>query len=328
MKKNRIAFYIAQAILILHFCLIKVTFAAPVVRVAALAFGTVHWELTVIKQQGLDVKNGFDLEIITIANKDASHILLMGDAVDMTVTDWLWVLRQRADKHYFLQLPYSKLTGGLVVQNARSLDDLAGKKLGVAGGPLDKSWLLVQAYLKELNLKTQPELVFAAPPLLNELFLQNKLDAVLNYWNYNDLLIASGKKLLLPVNTLFTHFGLTETPPMTGWTYRQSWGEKNSVALQGFIKADLAAKKLMQNDDAIWTSIRSLMVAPNEAAFLQLRNTYRSGIVYCYKQSDKDNAKKLFQLLQKFGGNELLGVKTVFSSDIFASPDSAYDCAP
>ncbi len=45
-------------------------------------------------------------------------------------------------------LPYSSTEGALMVPGdspVRSVADLAGKRLGVAGGPLDKNWLLLRA---------------------------------------------------------------------------------------------------------------------------------------------------------------------------------------
>jgi NitT/TauT family transport system substrate-binding protein len=51
-----------------------------------------------------------------------------------------------------------------------SIEQLAGKRIGVAGGPIDKSWLILQAWAKrqmgfDISRSAQP--VFAAPPLLN-----------------------------------------------------------------------------------------------------------------------------------------------------------------
>ena len=52
------------------------------VRIGVLKFGTVSWELDVIKQHGLDAKEGFTLEVTEFANNDAADVALMGEAVD------------------------------------------------------------------------------------------------------------------------------------------------------------------------------------------------------------------------------------------------------
>ena len=45
----------------------------PVLRIAVLKFGTVNWELDVIRHHGLDKANGFTLEVLPVAIKQASN---------------------------------------------------------------------------------------------------------------------------------------------------------------------------------------------------------------------------------------------------------------
>ena len=68
-----------------------------------------------------------------------------------------------------------------------SFFDLENKKIGVAGGSLDKSWLFLRAYAikkYEKDPLTFFNTSFAAPPLINGLLRNNQLDAGFNYWNY------------------------------------------------------------------------------------------------------------------------------------------------
>ena len=69
---------------------------------------------------------------------------------------------------------------------AKSFADLAGGKIGIAGGPLDKSWLILQAYAAEqgFNLAANTEQVFGAPPLIFKTALQGQLDGAINFWHY------------------------------------------------------------------------------------------------------------------------------------------------
>ena len=66
-------------------------------KVGVLKFGTVNWELDVIKVHGLDTREGFTLEVQPFGGNDAADVALMGGAVDAIVEDWLFVSRQRAD---------------------------------------------------------------------------------------------------------------------------------------------------------------------------------------------------------------------------------------
>ena len=71
-------------------------------RIAVLKFGTVDWELNVIKAHGLDKAEGIDLQIVEAANTPATTVALEAGAADIIVTDWLWVSRQRAEGAGFM----------------------------------------------------------------------------------------------------------------------------------------------------------------------------------------------------------------------------------
>src|SRR6056297_3430920 len=124
----------------------------PVLKAAVLEFGTVNWELDSIKHNGFDTANGFELEVQGVAGGSAAKVAFQGGEADVIVSDWLWVARQRAEGKDFIFIPYSKAVGALMVAGdspATSLEDMKGKKIGIAGGPLDKSWLILRAYAQQ-----------------------------------------------------------------------------------------------------------------------------------------------------------------------------------
>lgn len=146
--------------------------AASKVRIGVLKFGTVSWELDTLKHHGFDAANGIDLDVIYFAGEDATNVAMLADAIDMIVTDWLWVSRQRSEGGDVTLAPYSTSVGAIMVKDAspiRTIADLKGKKIGVAGGALDKSWLLIQALARRdhgLDLPAVSDVVFGAPPLI------------------------------------------------------------------------------------------------------------------------------------------------------------------
>ncbi|HLB80260.1 MAG TPA: ABC transporter substrate-binding protein, partial [Dongiaceae bacterium] len=92
-----------------------------------LKFGTVNWELDVIETHGLDKAEGFDLQVVELAGKDATTVALQAGDVDVIVTDWIWVSRARAEGAAFTFVPYSTAVGGLMVpadSPVRTLADL------------------------------------------------------------------------------------------------------------------------------------------------------------------------------------------------------------
>ena len=118
--------------------------AGEPVRVGVLKFGTVNWEIDTIRHYELDKANGIELDVVPLAGNEATRIALLSGAVDIIVSDWLFVSRQRAEGMPLAFVPYSTSVGAIMVppgSDITTLADLKGKTIGVAGGPLDKSWL-------------------------------------------------------------------------------------------------------------------------------------------------------------------------------------------
>ena len=132
-----------------------------------------------------------------LASPEAGKIALRAGNADIIVSDWLWVSRERELGAKLTFYPYSSALGAVMVPASspiRTLADLKGRKLAVAGGPIDKSWLLLQASLKQdgIDLKSEATIVYGAPPLLAAKTLGGEMDATLNYWNFCAALEAKG----------------------------------------------------------------------------------------------------------------------------------------
>ena len=197
--------------------------AASRVRIGVLKFGTVSWELDTLKQHKFDAANGIDLDVIYFAGEDATNVAMLAGAIDMIVTDWLWVSRQRSDGGDVTLAPYSTAVGAIMVKDAspiRTIADLKGKKIGVAGGAIDKSWLLIQALARRdhgLDLPAVSDVVFGAPPLISQKAIQGELDAVLNFWHFCARLEADGFRRLIGAGTISAH----QICPNAPWIVRQ-----------------------------------------------------------------------------------------------------------
>ncbi|MBU0654088.1 MAG: ABC transporter substrate-binding protein [Gammaproteobacteria bacterium] len=288
-------------------------FALEKVRVGVLEFGTVSWEMDTLKQHKLDEQQGIALEITPLASADASTVALQGGAVDIIVSDWVWVARQRAAGQDYTLFPYSNAVGALMVKpdsGIKTLADLKGKKLGVAGGPTDKSWLLLRAYAQQkegLDLQAEAEPQFAAPPLLNELMQRGDLDAVLNFWHYAARLQAAGMQPLITVPEVVQGLGINSELPLVGWVVNETWANEHPAAVKGFLTADYAAKQILKESDAEWERLRPRMKAENDAIFTQLRDGFRAGIPTCFGEQEKQAAADTFKILAEVGGEKLLG---------------------
>lgn len=287
--------------------------AAETIRVGVLKYGTVNWELDAMTREGLDATAGIKVEIVPFAGEDASNVALQAGSVDMIVSDWLWVSREREAGTDYTFMPYSTSVGSLMVaadSPVRALGDLKGKKIGVAGGPLDKNWLLVQAHAKDragIDLASEAEIVYGAPPLLMEKARSGELDAVLNYWHYAARLEAAGFRSLVSGTEAALAMGAKAPVAAIGWVFRESFARENPGAIEGFREADRATKALLKTSDAAFEALKPLMKAEDEKTFQTLRARYRDGIPTRDAAAEEADAAALYEVLARIGGERLVG---------------------
>lgn len=283
------------------------------VRLGTLQFGTVQWVAQLIRDQQLDAKNGFSLETLKLANNDAGRVALMAGAADVVVSDWIFAANQRAAGTPLQFAPFSDSTGGVMVpakSPVRSLADLKGRKLGVAGGPLDKSWLITRAAAQAnagIDLSAAANVVYAAPPLLNAKLLQGELDAVLTFWNFAARLEASGCRQVISVADCARGLGLPGPLSLVGFVFHEGWAKQNADALNGLLAAAAAAETMLAHSDRAWQQIRPLMDAPDQALFESLKRRFVQGIVHPSAAAQQQAAAALFTVLLRTGGPRATG---------------------
>jgi NitT/TauT family transport system substrate-binding protein len=297
------------------------------VRVGVLQYGTVGWELEVMQREGLAEREGVKLVIVPMALNDAVNVAIQGGAVDIIVNDWIWVSRQRSEGRDFVFSPYSLAVGGVMVRpdaGVTTYADLQGKRLGIAGGALDKSWLLLRAYSRRMVGADAAQFVrtaFAAPPLLNQLMLRGELPAVLNFWHFNARLRAAGMQPLLTLDEMLQELGVGERMPMIGWVFRESWAAANRAGVEGFLRASKAAKQRMLESDAVWEALRASMRVDDEATFEALREGFRAGIPGPSHDvaAAEAVARQVFAILAAEGGQALVGKADALAPGTFWS---------
>ena len=91
-------------------------------KIAVLKYGSVNWELNVLKHHELDKKFDLNIKSVQMTNKDAAAIAFLSGAVDIFVTDWIWVSKQRYNGKKVSFLPYSSAAGGLVVKENKKVE--------------------------------------------------------------------------------------------------------------------------------------------------------------------------------------------------------------
>ncbi|MBS9478033.1 ABC transporter substrate-binding protein [Ancylobacter radicis] len=298
--------------------------ALPKLRVGTLKFGTLNWLLDTIRAEKLDAREGFALESVNFAGGQATTVALQAGDIDLIVSDWLWAMRRLNDGEPMRFAPFSTALGALMVAPdgpVKTLADLKGRKLGVAGGAVDKSWLLLRAYAKArlgADLIDICEPVYGAAPLVSEQLALGRVDAVLTFWPYAARLDARGFRRLLDMKEVVTGLGIDPSPPLVGYVWRTAiMGEKGAV-LASFLRAAAAANTVLATSDDAWTRIRPIMQAADDAEFTRLRDYYRAGIPGSFGEPERASCDKLFAVLAQLGGADLVGQSPRFDRALFA----------
>lgn len=299
----------------------------PVLRAAVLKVGTVNWELDTIKHYGLDEANGFKLEVTGMAGNPATRIAFQGGEADIVVADWIWVARQRAEGQDFVFLPYSKAVGGLMVpaeSPVHSLADLKGAKIGIAGGPVDKSWLILRALAEKehgFDLAAETEQVFGAPPLIFKTALAGETDGAVNFWHFAAKMEAKGMRRLISVADAAASLGLDPETPLLGYVLRGDMARSQPELVAGLAAASRRAKEILASDDAAWDRLRPIMRAEADADFAALKAGFVAGIPNP-GPVDEAAAGRVLELMARYGGSDLVGAATKLPEGVFVQPGS------
>jgi NitT/TauT family transport system substrate-binding protein len=295
-------------------------------KVGTLKFGTVNWLLDTIVAEKIDASGEVTIDRLELASNQALTVALQAGAVDVIVTDWLWALRRRAEGDDLQFWPYSSALGALMVPVGRgvsSLSDLKGKRLGVAGSALDKSWLLLRAFARntiQVDLAEMVEPIYGAPPLLSEQLKLGRLDGVLTFWNFAARLDAAGYRPLLDMADVAAGLGVTPSPPLVGFVWRETLLNAKRGQLLGFLRAVRAANQVLKTNDDAWERLRPEMRPESEAEFHRLRDYFRAGIPSPWGEAETVAAERLYKLLEQLGGPELVGPRTRFDPLLFRVP--------
>lgn len=287
--------------------------ASQTIKLGVLPFGTAAWEAAVIKARGLDTANGFTLETVKLAGNDAARIAFQGKQLDTIVGDLIWAARLRSEGRGVKFLPYSTTEGAVMVpadSPIKGLKDLSGKRLGVAGGALDKSWVLLKAQGREtgdIDLENTAKLAFGAPPLLAQKLETGELDAALLYWQYCARLEAKGFKRLISADDVMRAFGAKGAVALIGYLFEGETVAQHPDAVQGFARASRAAKEILASEPEAWNAVRPLMAAEDDATFEALKRQFLAGIPRRTIEAERVDGEHIFATLVRTGGEQLVG---------------------
>ena len=248
-----------------------------------LQFGTAHWELDHLLHRELDREHGFRLELKPVANLPASRLAVTSGSVHGAVADLLWAQSRFQAGTPYLYVPFSSQIGDIVVADSstiRSVADLAGKRIGIAGGPDSKGWILLKkvAQRQGINLEESAQLQFAAPPLLSQALKRGQVDVIVTYWHFAARLRGEGGwRSAFGMADLLTELDLDRNLPVLGYVFPESWAQDNGPLTDRFAASLQQAKAELAESTSYWQRLRPLMGDPDDSVFAALREGFVAG---------------------------------------------------
>ena len=299
--------------------------AADRLRIAIQKTGTAAWEIEVIKARGLDKAANLDIETTELASTEAGKIALVGGAVDMIVGDWLWAARERALGDKLLFTPYSTALGALMAPKdspVHSVADLAGRSIGVAGGPIDKSWLLLRAVAlgSGLDLAKDARPSYGAPPLIAEKLAQGETDTALEFWNFAADLEGRGFRRAIEMADVEKALGATGPVAMTGYVFSEAFAASHKDVLRRYFAAAAEARKILAEDPSAWAPIKARLRLKDDAALALYRQRYLEGVPKRTIAEEAADARVLYRRLADVGGEALVGKAKELDAGLFYDP--------
>lgn len=278
----------------------------PALTLSVLQFGTAHWELDHLKRHQLDRANGFELKVRLVADLPASRLAVSSGSVDGAVSDLLWAqVRYEAGTAY-RYVPFSSQIGEILVaddSNIRTLADLRGKRIGVAGGPDGLGWLLLQrvAARQGIDLAGEARVQYAAPPLLSQALRRGQADALLTFWQFSARMRGEGGvRTAFALEDLLQALELEASLPVLGYLFAETWAAQHEDLLARFDRALRQTKQQLAQEPTHWEAIRPLMRADDDGVFAALRDSFVEGIAPPLNEA---RIAQLHQLLRLTGAD-------------------------
>jgi NitT/TauT family transport system substrate-binding protein len=286
--------------------------AADRIRVAMQRTGTLAWELDVVRTHGLDRKADLAIETVELASTEAGKIALKGGSADLMLSDWLWVTRERSLGDKLVFYPSSSTLGAIMVaakSPINNLIDLKGRKIAVAGGPLDKSWLLLQGLARRsgLDLRRTASIIYGAPPLLSEKQVEGESDALLTFWNFCADLESRGQRRAIEMDDVMKQLGAKAPVSIVGYTFDGAWAARNKSMVDRFLAVSQEAKTILAANESEWQRLASRIGTADAKALAIYRQRYAEGIWRRPIAEEEADARALYRVLAEVGGAELVG---------------------
>jgi NitT/TauT family transport system substrate-binding protein len=198
---------------------------------------------------------------------------------------------------------------------------LAGQSIGVAGGPLDKSWILLRAAALStgLDLTKEARPSYGAPPLIAEKLVQGETGAALEYWNFSADLEGRGFRRAIEMADIQKTLGASGPLAMTGYVFSEAFAASHKDLLRRYFNAAAEARKILREDPSAWAPIKARLRLKDEALAVY-RQRYLEGVPKRPIAEEAADARVLYRRLAEVGGEALVGKAKDLDAGLFYDP--------
>jgi NitT/TauT family transport system substrate-binding protein len=109
---------------------------------------------------------------------------------------------------------------------------------------------------------------------------------------------------------------------MIGYVFDAAWAAKNRGAVDRFLDVTRQAKDILASSDAEWLRIAPLIGIGDAATLRIYRDRYREGIPRRPIADEEEDARRLYRVLARIGGAELVGPADELAAGTYDRPST------
>ncbi len=248
--------------------------------------GAQDFVLYVLESEGLFEKYDLHPDVVKMLSPTSLHLMLAEGQVDVGFGGFttMAIARSQGKDVITVQGVFSPANLVFVPHESalRSLDDLAGRKLGIFGGPGSTTFTFLAVIAKQwygLDLFNDVELVTAPGPALANLLDRGEIDAALMGTTESLRFSAEGAYRVLSDLSDEYRTRQGRAPAHVTVTTNEQFAAARGDLLRDFLKAHRDAVAIARRDDTIWARYGETIGMTDDAAVATLETSMRANLV-------------------------------------------------
>ncbi|MBW2519696.1 MAG: ABC transporter substrate-binding protein [Deltaproteobacteria bacterium] len=278
----------------------------PALKAGFETTGSTRWVMQTINDYQLDLKNGFELNLILHdqqgdARRTSPETALQAGEIDFIDTDWLSIGRARAAGIPFTAAyPYGRIMGGLLACESSGINspgDLEGHRIGLLR-ETDKNWKVLRAWVKQNHgfdpAETCETVVVPSKIELESQLKDQRFEAALIFWHrIPEILNTPWIHQVCDIVDLVESL-IDASPATTFFVFRDEFVNRHSHVIVGFCQAYREAIQILVSCPESWYEIVGL---PSSKTLDQVYALWQRRMVTSWSSADFDNLVRLHQVV-------------------------------